>query len=599
MITTRIRVFLLFLLISPISNAQITELKNWLKLSPADRPSLEDLSFSMTALSRNDSDIALSLLLADKQKRMLNEYGKQWDNRLITYDSYQMPFFYQVFGDKPADGRSLFISLHGGGGAPASVNDQQYENQQHLYDATMILLEGVYLAPRAPTNTWNLWHQSHVDEFLNIIIQLAVLKENVNPNKVYILGYSAGGDGVYQLAPRIADRWAAASMMAGHPNEASPIGLRNTPFAIHVGALDDGYNRNEKAKEWGIEFDTLQANDGQGYIHDVQIHAGLGHWMNLQDAVALPWMKNYERNPIPRKVVWKQDNVHHLNFYWLETPKSAITTGGEVLAEYNSALNEINIIKNYSNTIKLLINDKMLNIDNPVTIKYQNTVIYDGLFHRTILNIYESLSVKGDSNLAFPCAVLIEDNQTVIEEGVIMMMVTIPDQTATVGTAFRYQFPANTFSETDGDPLSYKATKDDGSVLPGWLTFDANSRTFSGTPQASDAGTLSVKVTADDGNGGLVSDSFDITIREAVLGVPAEESFSIYPNPASGYFTLTGTSGSLSSVSLTSMSGRKVRHYPASEDGRYDISELGEGIFFVFIETDSGQQQVRRIMIKR
>ena len=37
---------------------------------------------------------------------------------------------------------------------------------------------------------------------------MAVIKENVNPNKVYLLGYSAGGDGVYQLAPRMANRWA-------------------------------------------------------------------------------------------------------------------------------------------------------------------------------------------------------------------------------------------------------------------------------------------------------------------------------------------------------------------------------------------------------
>ena len=58
---------------------------------------------------------------------------------------------------------------------------------------------------------------------------------DVDPNRVYIMGYSAGGDGVYQLAPRMADRWAAAAMMAGHPNDASPLGLRNiTGFNHHT-----------------------------------------------------------------------------------------------------------------------------------------------------------------------------------------------------------------------------------------------------------------------------------------------------------------------------------------------------------------------------
>ena len=89
----------------------------------------------------------------------------------------------------------------------------------------------------------------------------------------------------------------------------------------------------------------------------------------------------------------------------------------------------------------------------------------------------------------------------------------IPDQSATAGTAFSYAFPANTFSDADtGDKLSYTATKADGTALPTWLAFTARTRTFSGTPQAADTGTVSVKVTASDGNGGSVSDTFDITV---------------------------------------------------------------------------------------
>ena len=90
---------------------------------------------------------------------------------------------------------------------------------------------------------------------------------------------------------------------------------------------------------------------------------------------------------------------------------------------------------------------------------------------------------------------------------------TIPDQTATGGTAFSYVFPANTFSDADtGDTLTYTATKADDTALPTWLAFAADTRTFSGTPQAADAGTVAVKVIASDGNGGSVSDAFDITV---------------------------------------------------------------------------------------
>ena len=89
----------------------------------------------------------------------------------------------------------------------------------------------------------------------------------------------------------------------------------------------------------------------------------------------------------------------------------------------------------------------------------------------------------------------------------------ISDQTATVGTALNYAFPANTFADTDtGDTLTYTATQSDDSALPSWLSFASGTRTFSGTPQAADVGTVSVKVTASDGNGGSVSDTFDIVV---------------------------------------------------------------------------------------
>ncbi len=92
----------------------------------------------------------------------------------------------------------------------------------------------------------------------------------------------------------------------------------------------------------------------------------------------------------------------------------------------------------------------------------------------------------------------------------------IPNQTAMVGTAFNYAFLANTFNDADGDALTYTATLDDDSALPTWLSFNAAMRAFSGTPQAADVGTVAVKVTASDGNGESVSDSFDIVVSVAM-----------------------------------------------------------------------------------
>jgi hypothetical protein len=88
----------------------------------------------------------------------------------------------------------------------------------------------------------------------------------------------------------------------------------------------------------------------------------------------------------------------------------------------------------------------------------------------------------------------------------------IADQSGAEDAAFSYQFASATFDDVDGDALTYAATLSDGSALPAWLSFDGGTRTFSGTPVQGDTGTISVRVTADDGNGGTVSDTFDLTI---------------------------------------------------------------------------------------
>lgn len=66
----------------------------------------------------------------------------------------------------------------------------------------------------------------------------------VDPNQVYITGFSAGGDGVYRLATSLADHFAAANMSAGHPGGVRFENLANLPFSFQVGALDVSWWRS-------------------------------------------------------------------------------------------------------------------------------------------------------------------------------------------------------------------------------------------------------------------------------------------------------------------------------------------------------------------
>ena len=53
--------------------------------------------------------------------------------KIVVQGENRMPLFWTIYGKEPTDGRSMWISLHGGGGTPKQVNDGQWQNQKFLY----------------------------------------------------------------------------------------------------------------------------------------------------------------------------------------------------------------------------------------------------------------------------------------------------------------------------------------------------------------------------------------------------------------------------------------------------------------------------------
>ena len=291
---------------------------------------------------------------------------------IIRQDGDSMKLWWEVYGEKPADGRSLWISLHGGGGTTPAVNDQQWNNQKRLYRPT----EGVYVAPRSPLEAWDMWCQQPIDSMYRVLIRTMVAHYDVNPDKVYLLGYSAGGDGVWRMAPRMADHWAAASMMAGHPGDTKQENLLNTPYMIWCGAKDVAYNRNRLNRERGLVMDSLQQTCPDGYIHETHILEGKGHWMDKEDAVALPWMAQYTRKTWPKHIIWQQEAVLRPTFYWLEAPHNELSRGKRVDVKVKG--NTINISRLDYSSITLYLSNELLNLSKPVTVKLRGKKVFKG-----------------------------------------------------------------------------------------------------------------------------------------------------------------------------------------------------------------------------
>ena len=339
-------------------------------------------------LNKFEAETQKEKYFEDHRSKILINRTEEMEKNLIEIQDKKMKFDIQFFGNKPSKGWALYFSLHGGGGVPDSLNESQWNRHKTLYT----IQDGILLVPRSPTNTWNMWHQDHIDMFFDRIIQNMIVFHNVDPNRIYLMGYSAGGDGVYQLAPRMADRFAAAAMMAGHPNETSPLGLRNIGFTIHMGENDSAYERNSVAIEWGKQLKILRENDKTGYSHLVKIHEGKGHWMGGLDSSAIPWISTFVRDPFPNKVIWKQDDVTHNRYYWLKV--SDPVENSLLIANINKQT--ITIEKSTLTDFTIMINDHLVDMDKEVLVQYLGTEVFNGIVSRNTSVISNSIKEYGD-----------------------------------------------------------------------------------------------------------------------------------------------------------------------------------------------------------
>lgn len=131
------------------------------------------------------------------------------------------------------------------------------------------------------------------------------------------------------------------------------------------------------------------------------------------------------------------------------------------------------------------------------------------------------------------------------------LQAALSDQAIVAGESFSYAINPSAFIDPDGDALIYSAILPDGNPLPLWLSFDAATRTFSGTPSTS--GKFSVIVTAKDTGNLTASDSFEINVSSPNMTV----------NGTSGADTLNGGNGN---DTLNGLAGNDVLNGNAGND---------------------------------
>ncbi|MDR0775586.1 MAG: putative Ig domain-containing protein [Azonexus sp.] len=126
----------------------------------------------------------------------------------------------------------------------------------------------------------------------------------------------------------------------------------------------------------------------------------------------------------------------------------------------------------------------------------------------TVTEHFAYLASDGTAQSSGELSVTIHGANDAPEVGMLLL-----DQQAEQDALFAFTLPVSSFTDIDiGDVLIYSATLENGDPLPEWLTFDAATQTFTGTPADGDVGNLQLRVTATDQAGASASQSFALDI---------------------------------------------------------------------------------------
>ncbi|MFO0983382.1 MAG: hypothetical protein U1E76_16880 [Planctomycetota bacterium] len=207
----------------------------------------------------------------------------------------------------------LIIGLHGGGeGAGSAAEATQWTARECL---------GLY--PQGIHLVHDTWNTVHGERFALALIEMAKLRDDVDPDRVYAMGFSMGGSGSWFLAGRHPDLLAGSAPFSGvimaapraqlmRKEEVQSLqhgllpNVRNLAMYYDIGLADDHCMPGTYLYAWDV-LQRLRAEDPQGYA-EIQFKTidGLGHaFPPGEPEGAIKWLCQRRRHAFPEKLVWE------------------------------------------------------------------------------------------------------------------------------------------------------------------------------------------------------------------------------------------------------------------------------------------------------
>lgn len=178
----------------------------------------------------------------------------------------------------------LFVHLHGAGARADSVKVGKVE----IAPQTMVAPDWygdhpcVVLVPTCPPDPMT-WTKDEIQERLEGLIDDVVANLPIDRKRIYLSGYSMGGQGIGKLLERRPEMYAAALFADGGPKEAWVGKTKAAMWSYYSGERDSSKveSLQPKFKEEGVEFRATILKDA---THN-QIH-----WKLAKDPKVWEWM---------------------------------------------------------------------------------------------------------------------------------------------------------------------------------------------------------------------------------------------------------------------------------------------------------------------
>ncbi|QQL44111.1 hypothetical protein [Sulfuriroseicoccus oceanibius] len=422
------------------ATAMASPLSDWFASPAAERGQLPE-SFASQELNSRDKVELAKQQVWQEYKAAATKLG--WDKNIPTdarkMDDWingnqikplvaklgekTMPYVVITNGEKPADGWPVYFCFHGGGRNPHAteaqtwpVNTKEWLAQMHLA-TTKWDAPGLYIIPRMADDRDGRWYYGYNQEFIDRMIHSAILFNDADPNKFFIMGISEGGYAAFRLGSMMADRWAGAcGMAASEPlNTSPPENLRHVAFRCGIGENDTMFNRHILARDYFKELAKMaEANPGQ-YINFHDEQKGMGHGIDYEHGPR--WISKYERTPTPKTITWtviKQHDRHRNRLYWLvlddyqgDLPLklTAEATKGNVInltahTEKDGKLSEPQNLK-----LRVYLDESLADLAKPVTIRINGDEVFKGQVEASMEAIVRSTAERGDPEQVYPVQV--------------------------------------------------------------------------------------------------------------------------------------------------------------------------------------------------